>query len=153
MLTDYELCLNFFCKLCLMVVTNRLWDSVDGFRFQNVILVFHDCFCAIFEDSTKKRLFIVHSQGKEKNSHLLVVIFLPFANVVDVDVRFTAAPFPFMAMPLLLLNESLKNESKLLNGWNIGIEIYWWPPRVAGTVELKSVNYKRSLVVSLNESC
>lgn len=36
-----------------MVVTNRLWDSVNGFRFQNVILVFHDGFCAVFEDSAK----------------------------------------------------------------------------------------------------
>lgn len=40
-------------RRCLMVVTNRLWDSINGFRFQYVVLVFHDGFCAIFEDSVK----------------------------------------------------------------------------------------------------
>lgn len=53
-----------------MVVTNRLWDSVNGFRFQNVILVFHDGFCAVFEDSVKEfRLFgVSHREDIRVNS-------------------------------------------------------------------------------------
>lgn len=135
-----------------MVVTNRLWDSINGFRFQYVVLVFHDGFSAIFEDSVKvKRWIIIDDICYRKCTfYLLVVIFFPLANVVEVDVRFTAAPpwpFPFMAM-LLLLNESLKNASKFPNGWNIGIEMYCWLPRVAGTVELKSVGRNFSVNTS-----
>lgn len=74
-----------------------------------------------------------------------MVIFLPFAKVVDVDVRFTA-PFPFIFMFILLvLNESVKNESKFPNVCvgNIGIEMYWFP-RVAGTELPKSLLKKRN---------
>lgn len=99
-------------KLNLMIIRNRLGDSIHCLGFKHIILVFCDGLHAVFKHPVgmNDHQLKIYSTTNDAISHFFVVTFLPLTKLVDVLILFMFPPPP---PPAIIALELLNVDSEV----------------------------------------